>query len=193
MMQKTRTPSLKIGPEVLRSAVTILDEEGPDGFTVRAIAKRADVAPMAIYNHFGGVNGVIDQLWTLGFEMLGEAVNRHSGDVEVDFMSAGLAYRRFALENRGLYTIMFMHRFRNFEPSPVSAQVAAETFQALVTIVERCQAAGILTHSRASDAAQVIWSGCHGYVSLELHGINFAQNADDTYVMLLETLRRGLR
>jgi AcrR family transcriptional regulator len=193
MMQKTRTPSLKIGPEVLRSAASILDEAGPDGFTVRAIAKRADVAPMAIYNHFGGVNGVIDQLWTRGFEMLGEAVNRHSGDVEVDFMSAGLAYRRFALENRGLYTIMFLHRFRNFEPSPAGAHIAAQTFQALVTIVERCQAAGILTHSRASDAAQVIWSGCHGYVSLELHGVNFAQNSDDTYVMLLETLRRGLR
>lgn len=192
-MQKTRTPSLKIGPEVLRSAEAILDEEGPDGFTVRAIAKRAGVAPMAIYNHFGGVNGVIDQLWTRGFEMLGDAVSRHSGDVEVDFVSAGLAYRRFALENRGLYTIMFMHRFRNFEPSPESAQIAAQTFQALVNIVERCQAAGILTHSRSSDAAQVIWSGCHGYVSLELHGINFAQSPDDTYVMLLETLRRGLR
>jgi AcrR family transcriptional regulator len=193
MMQRTRTPSLKISPEVLRAAVSILDEEGPDGFTVRAIAKRADVAPMAIYNHFGGVNGVIEQLWTLGFEMLGEAVNRHSGDVEVDFMGAGLAYRRFALENRGLYTIMFLHQFRNFEPSPASVQIAAQTYQALTTIVERCQSAGILTHSRASDAAQVIWSGCHGYVALELHGVNFSQNADDTYLMLLETLRRGLR
>jgi AcrR family transcriptional regulator len=193
MMQRTRTPSLQIGPEVLRAAVSILDEAGPDGFTVRAIAKRADVAPMAIYNHFGGVNGVIDQLWTRGFEMLGEAVNRHSGDVEVDFISAGLAYRRFALENRGLYTIMFLHQFRNFEPSPASVQIAALTYHALVTIVERCQAEGVLTRSRASDAAQVIWSACHGYVSLELHGNNFAQNSDETYVMLLETLRRGLR
>jgi AcrR family transcriptional regulator len=193
MMQKSRTPSLLIGPEVLRSALSILDDEGPDGFTVRAIAKRANVAPMAIYNHFGGVNGVIDQLWIQGFEMLGEAINRHSGDVDADFMSAGLAYRRFALENRGLYTLMFLHRFRNYEPSPDSSQVAAQTFQSLVAMVERCQAAGILTHSRAIDAAQVIWSGCHGYVSLELHRINFAPNVDDTYVMMLETLRRGLR
>jgi AcrR family transcriptional regulator len=193
MMQKTRTPSLQIGPEVLRSAVLILDEEGPDGFTVRAIAKHANVAPMAIYNHFGGVNGLIEQLWTRGFEMLREAFDRRSGDVEADFINAGLAYRRFALENRGLYTIMFLHRFRNFEPSPASVQVATQTYQALVTLVERCQAAGFLTNSRASDAAQVIWSGCHGYVSLELHGVNFAQTPDDTYVMLLETLRRGLR
>jgi hypothetical protein len=88
---------------------------------------------------------------------------------------------------------MFLHRFRNFEPSPVSAEIAAQTFQALVTLVERCQGAGILTLSRASDAAQVIWSACHGYVSLELHSINFARSPDDTYVMLLETLRRGLR
>lgn len=193
MMHKSRTPSLQIGPEVLRSAVSILDVEGPDGFTVRAIAKRADVAPMAIYNHFGGVNGVIDQLWRRGFEMLGEALDCHSGDVESDFLNAGLAYRRFALENRGLYTIMFLHRFRNFEPSPASAQIAAQTYGELVTIVERCQKAGILTHSPASDAAQVIWSSCHGYVSLELHGVNFAQNSDDTYAMLLQTLRRGLR
>jgi AcrR family transcriptional regulator len=54
MMQKTRTPSLQIGPVVLRAALAILDEDGPDGFTVRAIAERAGVAPMAIYNHFEG-------------------------------------------------------------------------------------------------------------------------------------------
>ena len=63
MMPKTRTPSLLIAPEVLSAAVSILDDEGLDGFTVRAIAKRANVAPMAIYNHFGGVNGVIEELW----------------------------------------------------------------------------------------------------------------------------------
>src|SRR5580692_8529132 len=115
MMQKTRTPSLQIGPEVLRSALAILDDEGPDGFTVRAIAEQAGVAPMAIYNHFDGVNGVIDALWTRGFELLGQAVTYRTDNVEDDFISAGLGYRRFALENRGLYTVMFLHQFRNYE------------------------------------------------------------------------------
>lgn len=193
MMQKPRTPSLQISPEVLRASVSILDDEGPDGFTVRAIAERAGVAPMAIYNHFDGLNGVIDELWTQGFETLGRAVTRLSDDVEGDLMSAGMAYRRFALENRGLYTVMFLHRFRNFEPSVAGAQIAAQTYHALLVIVERCQAAGLLKRSRASDAAQVIWSACHGYVSLELRGMNFAGNPDYTFAMLLETLRSGLR
>jgi AcrR family transcriptional regulator len=193
MMQKTRTPSLQIGPEVLRSALAILDEEGPDGFTVRAIAERAGVAPMAIYNHFDGVNGVIDAIWTRGFELLGQAVMCHTDNVEDDFISAGLGYRRFALENRGLYTVMFLHQFRNFEPSIAGIQIAAQTYHALFTVVERCRATGLFDRSTASDAAQVIWSACHGYVSLELRDMNFARDADYTYATLLATLRRGLR
>jgi AcrR family transcriptional regulator len=193
MMQKSRTPSLQIGPEVLRSALAILDDEGPDGFTVRAIAEQAGVAPMAIYNHFDGVNGVIDALWTRGFELLGQAVTFHTDNVEDDFISAGLGYRRFALENRGLYTVMFLHQFRNFEPSVAGIQIAAQTYHALFTVVERCRAAGLFDRSTASDAAQVIWSACHGYVSLELRDMNFARDADYTYATLLATLRSGLR
>ena len=80
MTKSTRTPSTRIGPGVLRAAVDILDAEGPDGFTVRAIAERAGVAPMAIYNHFEGLNGVLEVLYTQGFETLHEAIAVRSGD-----------------------------------------------------------------------------------------------------------------
>ena len=117
MERTTRTPSNQIGPDVLRAALAILDGEGPDGFTVRAIAQRAGVAPMAIYNHFDGVNGVLEALWIEGFDTLRRAITFESRDAEADLVSAGRGYRKFALENHGLYTVMFMHRFRNFEPS----------------------------------------------------------------------------
>ena len=190
---KTRTPSTMIGPEVLRAAVAILDDEGPDGFTVRAIARRAKVAPMAIYNHFDGVNGVLEALWIEGFQKLRSAITFQSLNAEQDLLDAALGYRSFAMANRGLYTVMFMHRFRNFEPSLEAAQLAASTYVTLVVGVERCQELGFFTHSRASDAAQVIWSGCHGYVSLELLGINFAADHKATFELLLSTLRDGFR
>jgi AcrR family transcriptional regulator len=193
MAKTTRTPSAQIGPGVLRGALDILDGEGPDGFTVRAIAERAGVAPMAIYNHFDGINGVIEALWIQGFETLHEAVNTHTHDPAADLMSAGHAYRAFALENPGLYTIMFLHRFPNFEPSIEMVHVAALAHQALVVHVERCQKIGLFPRVRASDAAQVIWSACHGFVSLELLGINFSTERDEVYGILLETLRDGFR
>lgn len=189
----TRTPSKQIVAEVRRAALAILDEQGPDGFTVRAIAKRAKVAPMAIYNHFEGINGVIEALWVEGFEGLRKAITFRSGDPLWDLVSAGRGYRAFALENRGLYTAMFMHRFRNFSPSIEAEHIAAQTYQTLVVNVERCQQLGYFSNTRASDAAQVVWSACHGYVALELLDISFATNRDETFERLLAALRDGLR
>lgn len=189
----TRTPSTKIGPQVLRAAAAILDADGPDGFTVRAIARRANVAPMAIYNHFEGVNGLLEALWVEGFERLRDAITFESSQPDEDLLHAALGYRAFATTNRGLYTVMFMHRFRNFEPSLGAAQLAATTYLTLVKNVERCQGIGLFAQARASDAAQVIWSACHGYVSLELLGINFASDHDQTFTLLLSTLRDGFR
>jgi AcrR family transcriptional regulator len=187
----SRTPSNKIGPEVLLGALAILNDEGPDGFTVRAIAQRAGVAPMAIYNHFSGVNGVLEALWTEGFASLRGALSVYDHAPEVDLYNAGLAYRSFALENRGLYTVMFMHRFRNFEPSLAAVRLATEAFQALVTHVERCQSLGRFANGAANDTAQIIWSACHGYVALELLDINMATDRDVTFHRLLVNLRDG--
>jgi AcrR family transcriptional regulator len=193
MTKTTRTPSTQIGPGVLRAAVDILDAEGPDGFMVRALAERAGVAPMAIYNHFGGINGVIEALWIQGFETLHDALRINTDDPVADLMSAGLGYRTFALANPGLYTIMFMHRFPNFEPSVEMVHVAARTYQELVAHVERCQEIGLYPRASAGDVAQVIWSACHGFVALELLGINFAAERNEAYGILLETLRDGFR
>jgi AcrR family transcriptional regulator len=189
VMERTnRTPSEKIGPGVLNAAISILDEEGPDGFTVRAIALRADVAPMAIYNHFNGVNGVLEALWIEGFDRLRQAITFDSPEPGEDLRNAGRSYRLFALENRGLYTVMFMHRFRNFEPSLEASQIAAQTYETLVDNVERCQRNELFAQAPARDTAQVIWSACHGYVSLELLGINFAADREATFELLLSAL-----
>lgn len=182
-----------IGPEVLGAALEILNDEGPDGFTVRAIAQRANVAPMAIYNHFEGLNGVLETLWIEGFEIFNRALTFHTDNPNEDLYNAALGYRRFALEHRGLYTVMFMRRFRNFHPSTNAIEVAYQSFETLVNSVERCQRVEWFKGIRAIDAAQVIWSACHGYVSLELLGVNFAADPDETYRLLLETIRDGFR
>lgn len=191
--RSTRTPSLLVSGEVRRAALAILEEEGPEGVTVRAIARRARVAPMAIYNHFGGLNGVIEALWIEGFASLRDALSLRSEDPGQDLIDAGLAYRAFALAHPGLYGVMFRHPFRHFEPSAQAAELAVRTFQALVGMVERAQALGYFARQGASDAAQVLWSACHGYVALELQGMNFAEDRDRAYRLLLATLRDGFR
>jgi hypothetical protein len=78
-------------------------------------------------------------------------------------------------------------------PSLEASQIAAQAYETLVVNIERCQSLGLFDRSKARDAAQVIWSACHGYVSLELLGINFAADRDATFELLLATLQNGLR
>ncbi len=56
------------------SAAEIPDTEGPDALSVRRIAAAAGVAPMGVYNHFDSRNGIIEALFTQGFERLREAL-----------------------------------------------------------------------------------------------------------------------
>jgi len=190
--QQIRTPSNRIGPDVLAAGLAILEEDGPDGFTVRAIARRADVAPMAIYNHFDGKNGVLEAIWNEGFEELRRVLSVTTDDPHADAIAAGVAYRDFALEHRAHYTVMFMHHFVGFEPSLDASHGAARTFQAIVTHVERCQVLGFFGSYRAIDVAQMMWSTSHGYVALEILNINFSHDPATTFTNLLHGLWSGL-
>lgn len=192
MARPLRTPSLQIGPDVLAAALEILNDEGPDGLTIRALAARAGVAPMAIYNHFQGKNGVLEALWIEGFEQMSLDLAIFSDDPKRDLLDGGLAYRSFALEHRGHYTVMVMHNFAGFEPSIRALQVAAQTFYVLVNQIERCQATGLFRNYRALDVAQMLWGTCHGFVSLEILNINFSNNPDEAFLTLLNGLWNGL-
>jgi AcrR family transcriptional regulator len=187
-----RTPSQRIGPAVLNAALVILSEEGSDGLTVRAIAKKAKVAPMTIYNHFNGKNGLLEIIWSEGFITLQGMLDINTGDPSRDLFSSALAYRAFALEHRAHYTVMFVHHFEGFTPSIPASQIAGQTFQVLIRHIQRCQSVGLFDGYSATNAAQMIWAACHGYVSLEMTSINFSSDFEGTFRSLITGLLRGL-
>ena len=47
---------------MLEAALDILDGEGADALTMRALAKRSGVNPMTLYHHFGDQDGLIKAL-----------------------------------------------------------------------------------------------------------------------------------
>jgi AcrR family transcriptional regulator len=177
---------------VLNAAVQILDSEGPDGLTIRAVAKRANVAPMAIYNHFGGKSGLLEMIWVDGFTRLQASLTISGGEPYRDLLASALAYRSFALEHRAHYTVMFVHHFEGFDPSNAAVELANETFQILVEHIKRCQEAGLFEAYSATNAAQMVWSACHGYVSLEMFSVNFSSDFEATFRSLITGLLRGL-
>src|SRR5689334_11229447 len=98
----------------LRSALIdigarLLLEEGPRALSTRRVAREAGCSTMAVYTHFGGMNGLVREMVYVGFAGLQRYFTRVSetDDPVSDMALLGRAYRHNAIANPHLYAVMF--------------------------------------------------------------------------------------
>jgi AcrR family transcriptional regulator len=94
----------------LRRALTeaaqrLLESVGATALSLRAVAREAGVSPAAPYHHFKDKNELLDGVARHGWVKLSEQVASARG--EGGLTGLGLAYVRFARENRALYELMY--------------------------------------------------------------------------------------
>jgi AcrR family transcriptional regulator len=190
--RRSRTPSAEVGRELVSAAEAVLVRDGPGRLTVRAVAAEAGIAPMGVYNRFGGKDGLVDALLIIGFDRLHASVEAGTEPgTPASLHASGLRYREFALANPHLYAIMFEDGIPHESRSQEVGEHAIAAFGALVRLVELA-AAGRLHAPGPHEAAQQFWSALHGAVSLELKGMVLTPDPAATYRALLETIIRGL-
>jgi AcrR family transcriptional regulator len=191
--RRTRTPSADVERELLAAAEAVLAEEGPGGLTVRAVAARAGIAPMGVYSHLGGKDGLVDALLIRGFDRLRAAVEPGGEpDMLKRLRGCAMRYRDFALGNRQFYAIMFEGAILRDRTSAEVAEHATAAFGTLVQSVETAAAAGAITAETPREVAQQIWSTLHGAMALELNGLVLTPDPEATYRALVDALLRGL-
>ncbi len=161
---KTRDALVDIGAR-------LLSLEGPDALSTRRIAAEAGTSTMAVYTHFGGMNGLVREMVYEGFRRLRDEFARVTvtDDPVADVATYGRAYRRNALANPHLYPIMFGGtRLAGFELTEEDRQHGRYNLLDVVECVGRCIEA---KRFRAADTGLVVhqmWLAIHGLVSLEL-------------------------
>ena len=170
-MSYTRVDHLDdVGNALLKAADTLLATEGASALTVRRIATVAGMSTMNVYSRFGGKDGVVEHLFSHGFALLAEAMNEvpETADPMLDLSICGEAYRRFALDHATLYAVMFDRVVADYVPTPEAQAAALGTLHLLAARLQRTMDAGILRSMDAAHAAAIVWSTCHGVISLEL-------------------------
>jgi len=126
--------------KIVKAGRRLLDAEGADAVTMRRVAKGVGITPMAIYRHFSDRDALLHALADEGFVELAARLRRisTSGPVEDRLLRLGLVFLDHALENPGLFELMFLQprtgarRFpKDFEAgeSP-TANVVAEAVRA---------------------------------------------------------------
>src|ERR1700739_1489850 len=88
---------------ILSEAARLVAERGPDGVSLRELARSAGVSHAAPAHHFTDRRGVFTALAGQGFGLRAGALTEPRGH----FADAALAYVRFAIDHPGHYWVMF--------------------------------------------------------------------------------------
>lgn len=159
---------------LLVAAHQLLSSEGVSALSVRRLAKEADMSTMNVYSRFGGLDGVLDEIYAEGYRRLFSMLDEISptDDAIADLTAAATAYRTFALANPTYYCVMFRRGLPHYVPSPGAIKVAHRGRPLFEALIQRGQDAGEITSEfSAADIASGLWAACHGHVCFELDSL----------------------
>ncbi len=169
---------------IVELAARLIVEEGPHGLSLRRLSREAGGSTQLVYTLFGGKQGLADALYAEGFRRLGEAGRQAlaaappPGDPE-RLVVIGHSYRRFALAEPALFSVMFGRAVPGFTPTRRTRQDSrAATFGHVVSTVQECLDAGTLVGPPAEDLARMCWATVHGLASLEVAGLLGPEDVD---------------
>jgi AcrR family transcriptional regulator len=96
---------------LMESADAILERDGPNALSLRAVAREAGVSPAAPYHHFKDKDELLGAVAREGFARLSLALVEAGGGAERDpqekMSDLGVAYVRFAQTHPALYRVMY--------------------------------------------------------------------------------------
>ncbi len=154
-------------PNAMRAAArAILDEAGPEGVGLRETARRVGVSATAAYRHFDSKEDLLASVAAEGFRELAAAM-RAAGDDREPLIGVGLAYVEFAMQNRGLFRLMFSTLLADRAKFPALNEAANDAFGFLQQVVT-----GVEGASREDDpATMAAWGPVHGLSALFIDGL----------------------
>src|SRR6516162_454337 len=158
---KQRTPELR--DQVLKVAVSTLNEDGLSGFTTRRVAERAGTSVPAVYELFDDKSGLVRAVFFEGFLMLGRRLLAvpETDDAVADVHGLIPVFRRFCLDYPALARVMFSRPFQDFDPGPEELAMSPSVREIFVGRIKRCTDTGLLTGDPV-DIAHVLLALAQG-------------------------------
>jgi AcrR family transcriptional regulator len=158
---------------VLAAAEKILEREGSDALSLRAVARAVGVSHTAPKNHFGDLEGLLSELAAVGYRRYGEALvaamDAAGIEPRIRMTAMGRAYVGFARAHPGLFQLMF--RSERLDMSrPALREAIESTRQALRNATLSITPDKPVAPLRLAARATASWALVHGFAMLLLDG-----------------------
>jgi AcrR family transcriptional regulator len=156
-------PSSDRARQIVQVAGELLEETGPDGVTMRAIAARIGIRAPSLYKHFADKDSLEVALIAEGLRDSARVFDAAVTGAADPLASLAAAYRRWARDHP--------HRYRLMTHKPLPRERLPEG-------LEQQAAAPVLRAAGGDpDRARAAWAFAHGMASLEIAG-RFPPDAD---------------
>ena len=161
----------ELRPALLACARSLLEEDGFEALSLRAVARRAGVSRQAPYHHFADKQALLAAVAAEGFRELAEtsrARMRSAAAGRERLNASGIAYVTFAAANPALFQLMFGGGGDGFRTDPDLMAARAESFAVLTGAMEELASPG---GAPPAHAALKAWALVHGLADLVIRGV----------------------
>ena len=151
----------------------VIADLGPTALTMREVAARAGVTPMACYRHFANKEALLAAVAAHGMRRISRAMRRAAGsesDPLNQLTAIALTYVRFADRNRAQFRVIFGPEAADKSAYPEVGAAAEEGFQILREAMRAAQKSGRFRQDGADELALQAWVSIHGLASLIVDG-----------------------
>src|SRR5262245_36914996 len=164
-----KTERSDLAGDLLRAAAALITERGPNGFSLREVARRARVSEAAPYWHFSSREALLAAVAEQGFIGLAAAmrtVRARVRDRRRELQALGVAYVRFALAHPSHRRTMFGAEVGDKAAHPALHAASEEAFGLLVAAIAEAQRAGRVRAGDPRALAVAAWALVHGLSAL---------------------------
>lgn len=150
---------------LLRAARDLLESDGVDGLSLRALAKATGVTQAAPYSHFRDKDDLLAAIAEEGFQRLAlqmaeDATGASSTRQRLERLM--VSYIRFAQNNKALFQIMFGRELADLKRYPTLAMTAGKSYALMSTAIANKLKGDV----DARFMTVTLWSLCHGLTTL---------------------------
>ena len=159
--------------KLVDAAVALIARKGPQGFSLREVARRARVSEAAPYWHFDDREALVAAVAERGFLEMAKGMMEIWSQVAEPaerFRALGIGYVRFALAHPSYLRVMFGSEVPDKAAHPGLKEAGERTFATLVQAIAECQAAGQVRGGPPEELAVAAWSIVHGLAALLVDG-----------------------